>query len=206
MKKSAQETVRRTRGRGTGKEIVTSDKVRVPVEVEMVALVASNDTLEKHIDQCYWPELSTSIYNSTTGEMVSLRHPLSAVEFIKLVTNNAVGEDFFRGDYASREDRLILVARNMRRWKFKVDVVLKNGRWLISSDLLPPEYWGLKRAIKFISEQVEGRRDGIKICAGLLPPPSVTYKESLCPPSRFPEKELAHGLDKLNILKTIQGE
>lgn len=187
-----------------GKETIAPDKLRVLVEVEMLALIASAKALEKYIDQCYWPELSTTIYNNTTGEVTHLSHPLSASGFIKIITDKEIGVS--HDDYANREDRLITIAKDIRRWQFKVDIVLRNGRWQISSDLLPFSHLGLTSAINYIKRQVEGNESGIKICAGLLAPPSPSYKEYVCPPAASPEKELIHGLDKLNILNAIKGE
>jgi hypothetical protein len=187
-----------------GKETIAPDRVRVLVEVEMLAFIASAKALEKYIDQCYWPELSTTIYNSTTGDVIRLSHPLSVSGFIKFITDKEIGG--FHDDYANREDRLISIAKDIRRWQFKVDVVLRNGKWLISSDLLPFGHLGLASAINYTKRQVEGSESGIKICAGLLAPPSPYYKEHVCPPAASPEKELIHGIDKLNILNAIKGE
>lgn len=199
-----------------GKETIAPDKLRVLVEVEMLALIASAETLEKYIDRCDWPERSMTIHNNTTGEASHLSHPLSASEFIKIITDKEVAVS--HDDYANREDRLLPIAKDIRRWQFKVDVVLRNDerrdkerRWLISSDLLPRAHLGLTTAIQYAKNGIKNSENRIKICAGLLEPPVLPfyrkdYKKRVCPPAEFPEKELIHGLDELNILNAIKGE
>lgn len=185
-------------------EFVAPGKAHVWVEVEVSGLYASRDALN-NIDKCYWPELGLTIRDSVSGEEIELAHPMSASNFIRIAAKKLT-DDLFN-EYQNHESHVVAIAKERRIWRYHVPLVLVNGNWLILSEMLPPAMPSVQVEMQRQEETIARHQLNTKICAGLHRPNHSDpeyYRQFICPPNNFPERQLSHSRKNLEVLQNIQ--
>jgi hypothetical protein len=150
-----------------GKNTLPTGDVIVWLKIDVRAIHLSScdsgrsSAYNYQMNNCEWRDRTVIIHNSTSGR----EYPVSTADtqaFIQYVFGNSeTGKAIL-----SKKKGMYAIPKATREWKFKIRLVKKKGKWLISQDSVPIEVSYIDDEIKSYRSMVRHGNEAIEICEG----------------------------------------